>query len=247
MMSKKNGKTQDPEEKKNGGKINESAEARAGAAAAEETPPEEKAATAAEAEPVADNGPEKADGKTPEEAQKQEISETDMLKAYVEQALREIKRLKDALAAKEKEAEDRKAEALRFKGRLDEVVAEYDNFRRRTAQEKENLFAEAVVKSVSALLPAFDSLEKAVEYSQTNIDTYKQGVEMTLKQMRDGFQKLGVTEIEAQGAEFDPEKHNAIMHVEDDSISSSVVTGVFQKGYAIGDRVIRHSVVKVAN
>jgi molecular chaperone GrpE len=97
------------------------------------------------------------------------------------------------------------------------------------------------------LLPALDSLERAIQFSASNTVSYKQGVEMTLKQLCDGFKSLGVTEIEAQGAAFNPDMHNAVMHVEDEAQGDSVVTEVFQKGYAIGERVIRHSVVKVAN
>jgi len=180
-------------------------------------------------------------------AQGKEISETDILKAYVEQAIAEIKRLRAEMGAKKKEADDSKAEAIQIKGKLDSVISEYENFRRRTAQEKEALLTEAVVKSVATLLPALDSLERAVQFSTTNPDSYRQGVEMTLKQLGDGFKTLGVTEIEAQGVGFDPERHNAVMHIEDKTISDSIVTEVFQKGYAIGDRVIRHSAVKVAN
>jgi molecular chaperone GrpE len=179
--------------------------------------------------------------------QQKEVTETDILKIYLQQSMGELKRAKSELTVQQKEAEDAKSEAIAIKEKLESLRCEYENFRRRTAQEKENLLSDAVVKSVGALLPALDSLEKAVDFAQTNPESFKQGVEMTLKQLTDGFKALGVTEIEAQGAEFDPERHNAVMHVQDKAMSESVVAEVFQKGYAIGDKVIRHSVVKVAN
>lgn len=206
---------------------------------------ETQTAKAAETAETAQTGETKTAEGTAE--QQKEVSENDVLKIYLQQSMGELKRVKGELAAKNKEAEDAKSEAIQIKGKLESVLAEYENFRRRTAQEKENLLSDAVVKAVSALLPALDSLEKAVDFAQTNPESFKQGVEMTLKQLTDGFKALGVTEIEAQGAEFDPELHNAVMHVQDKAMSDSVVAEVFQKGYVIGDKVIRHSVVKVAN
>lgn len=178
---------------------------------------------------------------------KKEVSETDILKIYLQQTMKELDRVKGELETQKKQAEDSKSQAAAIKDKYESVISEYENFRRRTAQEKENIMGEAVTKSVSALLPALDSLERAVEFSESNPESYRQGVEMTLKQLSDGFSKLGVTEIEAKGATFDPSMHNAVMHVEDDTLGESVVAEVFQKGYAVGDRVIRHSVVKVAN
>ena len=205
----------------------------------------------------ADSGPDA--GEAAQEAQQPEtdaqgkaeepktVTEMEFLKICYEQSMRELNRVKGELDKKNDEIEQAKSEALQYKQKLSSVMAEYENFRRRSVQEKEAAFADAAVKAVSALLPALDSLEKAIEFAGSNPDSFKQGVEMTLRQMADGFKNIGVSEIEAEGATFDPEKHNAVMHVEDETLGDSVVAEVFQKGYAIGDRVVRHSVVKVAN
>lgn len=178
---------------------------------------------------------------------KQEASQLDILKLYLEQALRENESLGKELEAQKKIAGEKGSEAYQYKERLSQVVAEYENFRRRTAQEKEALLTDAVAKAVSALLPALDSLEKAVDFAQSSPESFRQGVEMTLKQLKTGLEKLGVSEIEAEGSAFNPDIHNAVAHEENDQLGESVVAEVFQKGYKIGEKVIRHSVVKVAN
>jgi len=174
-------------------------------------------------------------------------SQNEILKIYLEQSIAEIKRLKTALEVAQKKAENFETESQQLKDKLASNVAEYENFRRRTAAEKEGIFAEAVVKSAVALLPALDSLERSMNFVRTNTEDFTQGVEMTLRQLIGGFSSLGVAEIEAQGVKFNPEIHNAVMHVQDESLGESVVAEVFEKGYMIGDKVIRHSMVKVAN
>lgn len=174
-------------------------------------------------------------------------SDLDILKAYLAQTIEELKKTKqenDELRTRGQRL-DSQADSLR--GKLESVVAEYDNFRRRTAEEKEALSGEEKAKAVAALLPALDNLERAMPYAASNPESFEKGVEMTLRQMTETFRTLGVTEIEAQGAEFNPELHEAVMHVEDENVGEGIVTEVFQKGYMLGKKVIRHSVVKVAN
>lgn len=182
-----------------------------------------------------------------EEKTEKELSETEVLKLFIEQMRGQIRKLQAEKEEAAQKAEENEAKAEQFRQKLALLVGEYDNYRRRTAEEKENLYAEAVAKAVKALLPAIDSLEKATESVGASAESLQQGVEMTLRQLRSGFESLGVTEIEAEGSPFDPEKHNAVMHVEDDSLGEAVVAEVFQKGYAINDWIIRHSMVKVAN
>lgn len=98
-----------------------------------------------------------------------------------------------------------------------------------------------------SLLPALDNLQRALPYADSNPESFVQGVKMTLNQLTEGFKTLGVEEIEAGGEKFDPDLHNAVMHCEDESLGDSVITEVFQKGYKIGEKIIRHSMVKVAN
>lgn len=185
-------------------------------------------------------------GKEPEKGKK-ELSENEVLKLYLQQTMKELDRVRAQLDDEKKAKDEAKKQSEALGARLKSLTDEYDNYRRRTAQEKENIMGDAVAKAVNALLPALDSLEQAAACGSGDEESFRRGVELTLKQLAGGFEKLGVTEIEAKGETFDPNRHNAVMHVEDDSLGESVVADVFQKGYAIGDRVIRHSAVKVAN
>ena len=126
------------------------------------------------------------------------------------------------------------------------LAAEYDNYRKRTAKEKESLWTDAKADTVQAFLPVYDNLERALK-QDTADEAYKKGVEMIMAQMKEVFAKLGVTEIDAQGKPFDPNLHNAVMHMEDESLGENVVAQVFQAGFMLGDKVIRFAMVQVAN
>ena len=126
------------------------------------------------------------------------------------------------------------------------LAAEYDNYRRRTTKEKESIWNDAKADAASAFLPVYDNLERALK-QETADETYKKGVEMTMTQLRSVLEKLGITEIPALGQPFDPTLHNAVMHVEDESLGENTVAEVFQAGFKLGDKVIRFSMVKVAN
>ena len=127
------------------------------------------------------------------------------------------------------------------------MAAEYDNFRRRSRAEREGVHAEAFAYAVTALLPTLDNLGRAL--AQPTEDTaYKQGVEMTYNQLMESFHSLGVEPIaDEAGTAFDPNLHNAVMHVDDEALGENVIAEVFQRGFKLGDKVIRHSMVKVAN
>ena len=126
------------------------------------------------------------------------------------------------------------------------LAAEYDNYRKRTAKEKESLWAGAKADTVQAFLPVYDNLERALK-QETADEAYKKGVEMTMNQLREVFAKLGITEIEAQGKPFDPNLHNAVMHIEDENLGENIVAQVFQAGFMLGEKVIRFAMVQVAN
>lgn len=126
------------------------------------------------------------------------------------------------------------------------LAAEYDNYRRRTTKEKESIWNDAKADAVSAFLPVYDNLERALK-QETADEAYKKGVEMTMTQLRSVLEKLGITEIPALGQPFDPTLHNAVMHIEDESLGENIVAEVFQAGFKLGDKVIRFSMVKVAN
>ena len=127
------------------------------------------------------------------------------------------------------------------------TAAEYDNYRKRTAREKDALYGEATAAAVLEILTVADSLERALEQKEGSAEDMRKGVELVYKQMKSALDKLGVQEMGQEGETFDPALHNAISHVEDENSGESVIVKVFQKGYKIGDRVIRHAMVQVAN
>lgn len=126
------------------------------------------------------------------------------------------------------------------------LAAEYDNYRKRTAKEKESLWTDVKADTAGAFLPVYDNLERALK-QDTADEAFKKGVEMTMNQLKEVLTKLGITEIPAQGQPFDPKYHNAVMHVEDESLGQNVVAEVFQTGFQCGEKVIRFAMVKVAN
>ena len=125
-------------------------------------------------------------------------------------------------------------------------MAEFDNYKKRSAKEREVLYNSLIADIVTSLLPTLDNLEKAVN-AKTEDTGYKQGVEMVLKQFMDTLGNLGVKEIEAVGTTFNPEYHEAVSSVQDDNLGEKEIKEEFRKGYKIGDKVIRHSMVVVAN
>ena len=127
------------------------------------------------------------------------------------------------------------------------LTAEYDNYRKRTAREKENLWQDAKADTIKAFLPVYDNLERAANQPGDNDSAHKKGLEMIYQQVKDVLNKLGVAEIAAHGQPFDPERHNAVQHIEDEKLGENTVAQVFQSGFTLGDKVIRHAMVVVAN
>jgi molecular chaperone GrpE len=153
----------------------------------------------------------------------------------------EVKELKLKLEQKTKEAEE-------YVGLLQRNLAEFDNFKKRTVKEKDSLYSNAITDIMTNILPIIDSLEKALE-STADEQQGKifEGVQMILKQFKEILKNLGVSEIEAVGHNFNPELHEAVMHIQDESFGENEIIEVFRKGYICGDKVVRHSMVKVAN
>lgn len=158
---------------------------------------------------------------------------------------KKVKKLEAKVA--ELEAALGKAESAKTAGddKYLRMLAEYDNFRRRAAKEREGIYADAYSDSISALLPVLDNLDRAA--GCTDAQALADGLAMILKSFTEALAKLGVEEIKAAGETFDPNLHNAVMHIDDESVGESEIVEVFQKGYKKGDKVIRHAVVKVAN
>ncbi len=172
--------------------------------------------------------------------EKEEITEEETVEETVEEATEEAV---EAEVAEENEAE-KEIKALNDK--YLRVVAEYDNYRKRTAKEKEAIYPEAKVSVVAEILPIIDNLERALSAAKAD-DPLFEGVKMILKQFEDALKNIGVEAICAVGEQFDPKFHNAVMHIDDDSYGENEIVEEFQKGYKLGDRIIRYSMVKVAN
>ena len=132
-----------------------------------------------------------------------------------------------------------------LKDRLLRLTAEYENYRKRTAKEKEGIYTDACADVLKEVLPTLDNLERAYA-ADGSVEDLKKGIEMTMKGLQSSFEKLGVEEIPVDEG-FDPNLHQAVMHVEDDSVGEGIVVEEFEKGYTYRDTVIRHSMVKVAN
>ena len=126
------------------------------------------------------------------------------------------------------------------------LAADYDNFRKRTAKEKESLYSSGKADAVEKLLPVYDNLERALN-QPTEDEAYKKGVEMTMNQLVSIFTGLGVEIFGAAGDTFDPNLHNAVMHTEEEGVEENNLTQVFQKGFKLGDKIVRFAMVQVAN
>ncbi len=163
------------------------------------------------------------------DTKKKKSRETNKLEAEIEKLRAELDEKNAALAAES--------------DKYVRMLAEYNNFRRRTAKEREGIYADAYADAVTELLPIVDNLERAAMYSDA--ESVGKGVQMTLAGVRDVFSKMGVTETECET--FDPNLHNAVMHVEDEAYGEGAIVEVLQKGYKKGDKIIRYAMVKVAN
>jgi len=142
---------------------------------------------------------------------------------------------------------DYEAELAAEKERYLRLAAEYDNFRKRTAKEREGLLEDAFALAVSAFLPLIDNLERAEKFAEGDAAGVREGLALILKQLGETMQRIGLTELNPAGEPFDPEKHNAVAHVDDDSFGENTVAEVLQKGYRVGEKIVRHAMVKVAN
>lgn len=156
--------------------------------------------------------------------------------------------------AAEEQAETKETELEKLEKELNEqkdnylrIAAEYDNFRKRSQREKESAYGESKARVLTKFLPVIDNFERANENTQSNLEDYKKGIDMIQKQLMDVFTSFGVESFGEAGEQFDPNIHSAVMHDDDDSLEENVITDVFSKGYKIGDKILRHAMVKVAN
>ncbi len=149
------------------------------------------------------------------------------------------------ISAAESKLADAESRSAELNERLMRTAAEYENHRKRSARETESAFKNGICFSAEELLPVLDTLNAAASVPTTD-EEYKKGVILTLNKCEGVFEKLGITEIKAEGQPFDPELHNAVMQKAVDGVASGTVSVVMQKGYKLGDRVIRHAMVAVA-
>ncbi len=176
-------------------------------------------------------------------AAEEAVKETEAEVKAVEEAAPEEEALE---TPPEAPARDYEAELAAEKDKYLRLAAEYDNFRRRSVKERESVYDNAKAETVKELLPVYDNLARALA-TGTEDEAFLKGVQMTMTQLTAIFEKLGVKPIEAVGQPFDPEKHNAIRHIDDEEAGENVVVEEFQKGFTLGDKVIRFAMVTVAN
>ena len=157
---------------------------------------------------------------------------------------------KDKKKAKkaEEELENLKKQLQEEQEKYMRLYAEYENFRKRSIKEREGIYTDATCDALTQILPILDNLERAAQFAEGEADSQMaKGLELTLKSFVEIMNKMGVYEIEALGKDFDPNLHNAVMHVEDENVEENKIVEVFMKGYAKGEKVLRYSMVKVAN
>lgn len=153
------------------------------------------------------------------------------------------------LAEVKKQLDERTQKCSEYLNALQRSAAEFDNYKKRTAREKEALYTDAVSDVAAAFLPVIDNLDRAAKACNTEAEgsSLKEGVDLVCRQIKDILKNIGIEEIKTVNESFDPNFHNAVMHVEDESLGQGAIVEEFQKGYMYKDKVIRHSIVKVAN
>ena len=219
-----NGKTAAGDETAMNGKTAAGAEAAMNGKTAAGAEPAMNGKTAAGAEPAGGHDPEKRSG-----------CETGACAEESEGAY---------IGSLERELADREKMCGEYLDRLQRAMAEFDNYKKRTVREKEGIYDDAAAYIIAAFLPVVDSVEMA---AATVNGSMREGIDMILKQMNEILQKLKVEKIPGAGAQFDPNYHNAVMHVDDETLEKNVVAEVFQSGYLYKEKVVRYSMVKVAN
>ena len=192
---------------------------------------------------------------------KRAVKEKELEKEKTEKAVSEEKETKEAAASekenketsekeekaseKKKDPKDEKIDELNDK--LKRSMAEFDNYRKRTDKEKSAMYEIGAKDVIEKILPVVDNFERGLDVAEDKEDPFVQGMEKIYKQFLTALDGMGVKAIEAVGNEFNPDFHNAVMHVEDETVGENIVVEEFQKGYMYKDSVVRHSMVKVAN
>ncbi len=193
---------------------------------------------------AAENAPEKDVNKTPETPETAEAPKAEAAKTA------DVPEEQEVFTLTREQMEKMEGLAAALAAEQDKylrLAAEYDNYRKRTAKEKENLYADAKIDTIKALLGVYDNLERGLAQYGDEESPHRKGLEMVFNQFKESLKKLGVETMDAVGKPFDPEKHNAVMHIEDESYGENTVAEVLQQGFTLGDKVLRFAIVKVAN
>ena len=179
------------------------------------------------------------------DAEEVKAEETGAEEAPASEDAKETRSERKKSKKQDKLLEEKQAEIDELNDKYLRMMAEYDNFRRRSAKEREGIYSDAYADAMAAIMPVIDNLERAAMYSDA--EKVRAGLELTFKSFADTLEKLGIKSYGEAGETFDPNLHNAVMHVEDDEKGEGEIVDVFQKGYIKGDKVIRYAMVKVAN
>ena len=183
--------------------------------------------------------------------EKKTAEQEEVLKQEQAEEAEAVAQQSETAAEEEKQSEiseldQAKADLAAEKDKYLRLLAEYDNYRKRSQKEKDELYTVIRSETVGKFLPVYDNLERALN-QQTADEAYKKGVELTMNQLVGVMEKLGVTGFGEAGETFDPAIHNAVMHIEDEAFGENVIAEVFQKGFKVGEKVVRFAMVKVAN
>ena len=181
---------------------------------------------------------------------KEDAPQTEEAEQTAEKAAKGKKKKEKGYTFTREQVEQMELAAKQLESVKDQFVrqtAEYENYRKRTTKEKENIYQDAKADTVKEFLAVYDNLERAAASEGGEDSPHKKGLEMIFQQYKDILAKLGVTEIEAAGKPFDPEKMNAVMHIDDENFGENEVAQVFQAGFELNGKVIRHAIVQVAN
>ena len=186
-----------------------------------------------------------ADEETPAEQAAEEVTEAPAEEKETKSDKKKNKKLEEKISNLEADVEAKKAEIAELNDKYMHMAAEYDNFRKRSAKEKEGIYADAYGDALSSILPIIDNLERAVGI--TDSEGVAKGLQMTLKGAAEALDRMGVEAFGAEGDQFDPNMHSAMMMVDDENHKEGEIVTVFQKGYKKGDKIIRYAMVTVAN
>lgn len=189
--------------------------------------------------------------KKDDEIKKENTAEEKTQEKTEETAAEESKSGKKSEKSKEKKASSKEKELEKELAAAKEAhirtLAEYDNYRKRSTREKEAAFADSKADCLKELLPSLDNFERALATTDSDFDSFKKGMDMIYNGLFETLKKLGVESFGEAGETFDPNIHNGVMHVEDESLGENVIAQVFSKGYRIGERILRPAMVQVAN